>query len=135
MPSNATDIRVSVHRNGTGKMLDRVVGWNGSNITQASLTSVKYTIYELDEDDPDSRTVMTGHSAVAVTISTSVFDTLQTGAVWTKDATGYNFAHTPNISVTDAFTKVGTDKYLLVYTFTPADGGQVFKVVFRVSVI
>lgn len=135
MPSNATDIRVTVRRNGTGEMLARVVGNDAANITQASLTSVKYTIYELDEDDPDSRTAVAGHSAVAVTISTSVFNTLQTDAVWTKDATGYNFAHTPSIGTNDAFGEVGVDHYLLEYTFTPADGGQVFKVGFRVSVI
>ena len=135
MPSNAYDARVRVRKNGTGEFLAQIVGNDNANITQASVSAIAYTIWELDEDDEDARTAVTGHTAVALTIASVVYDTLQTGSKWTHDATGYNFAYTPVISTSAAFAKAGEDKYLIEYSFTPADGGQVFKVGFKVSVI
>lgn len=61
----------------------RVYGNTGVAITQASLTSITCSVYNLATE--------TSIATPTVTISTSVFDTLQTDARWTFDPTGYNF--------------------------------------------
>src|SRR5258707_4792247 len=52
-------------------------------IKQADLSSITYTIRP-----PDGTTPVTG----ALTIASVIFDVLQTGAVWTIDATGFSFS-------------------------------------------
>ena len=61
----------------------RVYGNTGAVITQASLTSITCTVY--------NQATEVSVSSPTVTVSTSVFDTLQTDGRWTYDSTGYNF--------------------------------------------
>lgn len=120
---SAAAIECSVHKNGTITMMGRIVNDAGSNINQASVDTVEYTVNLLDADypgNPDTRTAVTGHSAVAVADTACVFDTLQTGAPWTVDDTGYNFKWTIDIG-TQAFTIAGR-KYMVEWTITPTSG-------------
>lgn len=88
---------------------------SGANITQADVTSIEYQIYP-----HNSTTAHTG--ATALTVSSVIFDTLQTDARWTKDATGYNFRHDVAATVlTDPATE-----YEVEYKFTMADS-SVFR--------
>lgn len=127
----AADTHAIVFKNGTSTNMARVVGADGANVTQSDITSGVYSIYLLDDQDADSRTVVTGHDAGALASANIIFDTLQTDAVWTKDDTGYNFRHTPVISVNAAFAIAGRN-YLVEYTLTPsAAGAQVILIRFR----
>jgi hypothetical protein len=114
-------IEDKVYRDHTKTLLGRVVGDDAQPIAQADLSAIAYTVYALDPADEDNRVAITGHTAVAVTIASVIFDTLQTDAKWDKDATGYNFAHTLDISSAAAFPQAGVT-YLVVYTFTPSSG-------------
>ena len=64
-------------------LLARVVGNDGTPITQASLTAITYSVYDIT----NSVSLGTG----TFTISSVVYDTLQTGELWDVDSTGYNF--------------------------------------------
>lgn len=67
--------------------MGRIYGNAGTVITQASLGSITYKVNVLDEDDVETE-VATG----TITISSAVYDTLQTSDPrWTKDTTGWNF--------------------------------------------
>jgi hypothetical protein len=115
----------------------RVYGDDGNLLTQATVASIKYSSYLLDDNDSESRTAVTGHSAATVVVASSIFDTLQTGVFWTADTTGYNFKHTPPNVTNQPFAKAGR-RYLVEYTITPAgvsSGTQTIVVRFRVNVI
>ncbi len=130
---NASDVHGTVFKNGTATNLARVVGADGANITQADIASGVYSIYLLNDQDADSRTAVTNHSAVALVVADVFFDTLQTDSIWTKDATGYNFKHTPAISADAAFA-IADRAYLVEYTLTPSSGEVIF-IRFRVRSI
>jgi len=133
MPTNHEDTYCTVAKNGTATLLARVVGADGANIAQADISSITYAVWLLDEQDADSRTAVTGHGSTALVVADVVFNTLQTDAIWTKDSTGYNFAHTVPISVNQAFTIAGRE-YLVEYRLTPASG-EVIVLRFRIAVI
>lgn len=99
----------------------RIVGNDAANITQASLNAI--TCKVIDHDDTGS-TVLTP----TVTIATSVFDTLQTDARWTKDTTGYNFG----FAMPATTFATGLKKYRVEFSFDP-DTGEDFKAAFDVD--
>ena len=131
--ADATDIHGVVFKNGSATCLARVVGADGTPITQASIDSAKYTAYLLDEHDPDARTAITGHTDVDVDVASLVFDSLQTDDLWDVDATGYNLRHVLDVSENQAFATAGRT-YRIVFELTPANG-QVILVRFRVHAI
>ena len=71
--------------------LARVINNSGSYITQATTTGITCKVFDLDSATPD-----TAVATPTVTVSSAVFDTLQTAAadlrMWTKDGTGFNFS-------------------------------------------
>jgi hypothetical protein len=85
-------------------------------VKQADLSGI--TVVVTDEDGTTTLT------STAVTVSSSVYDTMQTGTVWTEDSTGYNFKH--RVPGT-AFPAPG--KYRVEYLFT-LTGGVTFPAVF-----
>lgn len=131
--SNAADIFGTVFKNGSATLLARVVGANDTPIKQADIASAEYSIYLLEEDDPDAETVVTGHDGVTLDVSSLVFDTLQTDSIWDVDATGCNFKHVLDVSTNQAFTVAGRE-YRVRSELTPTSG-QVIVVRFRVHVI
>jgi hypothetical protein len=123
----------TVFKNGTATLLARIVGRNDAAIVSAEITQVLYTVYLLDDDDPDSRQAVAGHEGVALDVATVVFDQLQTDALWNVDAVGYNFCHTLDVSAQPAFPIAGR-RYLIEHQLTPA-AGQVILTRFRVNAI
>lgn len=119
--SEFADTYGPVPRNGTITLLNRVVGWDGSEIAQADISAAEYSIYLLDPNDADERTAVTGHDGESLTVSDIIYDALQTDDVWTEDSTGYNFRHTPEVDEDDAFTVAGRE-YLVEYLLTPTSG-------------
>ena len=111
----------------------RVVGADGSAVTQSDISTAEYSIYLLDDQDPDSLTAVDDHDAVSLTVSSVVYDTLQTDDIWDKDTTGFNFKYTIDISTNAAFTVAGR-KYQIRFELTPATG-QVIIVRFQPSII
>jgi hypothetical protein len=110
-------IRGRFFEDGGATVLARVIGQAGSNITQASLSTITYAIYAAET----GTSVATG----TVTISSSVYDTLQTSdARWTHDTTGYNFTH----ALTASNFASGDKRYRVEYKFTPVSG-EVFWLV------
>lgn len=92
-------------------LMARVTGRTGANITQASLTSI--TLYGYNIANVASPVA----SGVALTVSSVVFDTLQTDARWTEDDTGYNFRYDLPASY------IATPgEYLFEFVFDPTSG-------------
>jgi hypothetical protein len=128
-----TDIFGTTMKNGTATLMARIVGHDAALATPDDIASVDYSIYLLDDDDPDARSAVTGHDEVSLTVADVLFTSLQTDDRWTVDTTGYNFRHTIDISSNQAFTIAGR-RYLVEYRLTP-DEGQVIIARFRVNVI
>lgn len=105
--------QVSVYEDGSASIMARLYGGSGTAVTQASLTMITLRQYVADTNEE-------AWVPTYPAISTVVFDTLQTDARWTKDATGYNFRQD-----FDAGTFVGPDlRYRMEWTFVPASGGS-----------
>ena len=129
----ASDIYGVVFKNGSATLLARVVGGDDTPVQQADIDSAEYSVYLLDEDDPDAATAVTGHDGVSIDVSSLIFDTLQTDSVWDVDETGYNLKHVLDVSAEEAFTEAGRS-YRIVLELTPTSG-QVILVRFRVHAI
>lgn len=65
-------------------MMGRITNYSASNITQASCSAITYEV--TDTTAPD-----TIAASGTLTISSVIYDTLQTDSIWTLDSTGYNF--------------------------------------------
>jgi hypothetical protein len=131
--AEAYDIYGTAFKNGSATLLALVVGQSGANIVPADLSAIHYTVYLLDDQDPDRSTAVANHNDVALVAANVVFGTLQTDPLWTVDATGYNFRHVLSVATHQAFTTAGRN-YLVEYRLTPTSG-EVIIVRFRLSII
>jgi hypothetical protein len=131
--AEAIDLYGSAFKNGSITLLARVVGPDGDPIVQADIQSAKYSVYLLDNHDPDSRTAVDGHGNVTLPVGQLIFDTLQVDAIWTIDPVGYNFRHVLDVSAHPAFA-VADRRYLVEHRLTPV-AGQVIVVRFQIHVI
>ena len=131
--AHAADIFGTVFKNGSAALLARVVGADATPVKQADIASAEYTIYLLEDGDPDAATVVAGHDGVSIDVASLIFDTLQTDSVWDLDETGYNFKHVLDVSANQAFTIAGRT-YRVVFELTPVSG-QTILVRFRVHAI
>ena len=114
-----------VFEDGGATVLARIRGNSGAYITQASLSTITYNVYDLDDSDA---AVTNG----SVTISSSVFDTLQTGDDrWTADSVGFNFAFSLPVAAfpNGATTTNNYRRYRIEIKFTPSSGTVFFLVV------
>ena len=131
--ADASDIHGVVFKNGSATLLARVVGADATPVTRADVASAAYTVYLLDENDPDAATAVSGHTNVAVDVASLVYDSLQLDDLWDVDDTGYNFRHLLDVSAQQAFATAGRS-YRVVFELVPA-AGQVILVRFRVHAI
>ncbi len=123
----AADIRGTVFKNGSAVLLARVVGPEGDPVATTDISSLNYSVLEIDPCDPDALTPVAGHDNVQLTVGDVFYDSLQTGGPWSVDATGYNFLHEVDVSGDEAFPVAGA-RYLVRYEAVPVSGQ---KTVFR----
>ena len=91
------------------------VRWtDGTRITQATTDSVVCRSVDLDDTS-------TAISQPDITVSTSVFDSLQTDSRWTVNASGYNFGFILPGSAIPSARKT----YLVTFDFVPTSGETV----------
>ena len=131
--AEAQDVHGTVFKNGSATFLARVVGADGMVVTRAAFSSVTYSVFLLDDQDPDIQTAVTGHGDVELTVDDVLYDTLQQDSLWTKDTIGYNFKHVLDVSENPAFAVAGRS-YRVLFALTPTSG-QVILVRFRVHAI
>ena len=131
--AEAGDIHGTALKNGSATLLARIVGADAAPIVRADIDSIHYSVYLLDEDNADARTVVTGHDEVELAVAEVVFDALQTDALWNVDAEGYDFRHVLDVSANPAFAIAGR-RYLVEHRLTPVTG-QVILARFRIHVI
>ncbi len=99
---------------------------SGALITQASLSTVTYKIFDESGIRPGNH-LFSG----SVTIASSVHDTLKLDNRCKKDKVGFNFQHT--LAGTNFPT--GNSVLLLEYTFTPVAGAsQAYGLFFKIKV-
>ena len=122
------DIHTTAFKNGTVRLCARVY-LDGADIHQADVSTIVYSVFLLDAQDPDSRTAVTGHSAVSLAVADVIYDTLQSDS----QASDYNFKHIIPISVYPAFTIAGRN-YLAEYTIAPVAAEKII-LRFRVNVL
>ncbi len=111
--SAQTIIRGTIYEDFAATLLARVTGNAGTNITQASLTSITYAVYDRSVNP------VTAVNTGTLTIASVVYDTLQTtDDRWDVDTTGYNFAYT----FPGTLFPSGNREYRVEVKFTPTSG-------------
>lgn len=114
-------------------LMNRVQNVAAVDVTQASLTSITYTVKkyasQIDAEGDDNATSVI--TSTSVTISTSIFDTLQTAAPWDSDVSpnGYNFKFT-----LPAASRPTEGWHRVQFTFTPATG-EAYPVVWIIQTL
>ena len=131
--TEARDIHGTAMKNGSAALLARVVGNDGQAIARAAIDAVHYSVFLLDDFDPDARSAVAGHDDAALDVEDVVFDTLQNDARWTVDGIGYNFRHALDVREHPALPVAGR-RYLVEFRLTPI-AGQPILVRFRLNVI
>lgn len=129
MPLNVITAKV-VPGNAGLALMGRLVNYTGTLVTQASISSIAYSVYDLDAD----ASLATG----TFTVASVVYDTLQqSDAAWTKDSAskpgtdgrwGYNFKAI--LPATDIPIASSGDRVQVDVAFTPASG-QKFRLVYQ----
>lgn len=134
--ASAKEITRSVFKNGSAVFMARVVGNNGVAINQASISAAEYSVYLVEAGTDDDDVVVASHDAVALTVASIIFDTLQTtDTAWTLaggDATGYNLRYEIDVATVQAFT-IADRYYRVIFKLTPVSG-QAILVRFKVKV-
>lgn len=105
--------------------MSRVYGAAATAILQADLSSIALYVYDRTTQEQVGVTL-------ALTVSAVIFDTLQTDARWTKDATGYNFRTT--ISGATYFPD-GDTSYRVEIIGTPVSGSTFLIAVLDVETL
>lgn len=90
---------------GSLSIFARIVDKDGTAAVQADIESVTFFT-------DDGTTTSAGES---LTVANVVFDTLQTDAIWTRDALGFNFRHDVDDDVITDESLTYTLSYKLVY--------------------
>jgi hypothetical protein len=124
----AEDIHTTAFKNGTARLCARLYK-DGADIHRADVSTIVYSVFLLDDQDPDARTAVSGHSAVSLAAADVIFDALQTDS----QASDYNFRHVIPVAAHPAFTIAGRN-YLVEYTISPTTGEKII-LRFRVHVL
>ena len=96
--ASTSDIYGTVFKGGTATLLARVVGNAEPPIVRADTAQIAYSIFLLDDDDPNRRDAVPGHDDVALGSPRRSAISFRPMPCWTVDAIGYNFCHTPDVS-------------------------------------
>lgn len=112
----------TIYEDQSAVLLARLVNADGDYITQSTISSIAYQVFDLGAAGAQSST---GTFVVAST----VFNSLQTGMEWSRDDTGYNFKATVPASAFPTARR----QYRVEVAFTPSSG-DVFYAMFEIDV-
>ena len=115
MSSTAGITQTTLKEDSCAQLMARIGGLGGTLITAASISTLTYAVYDLDNDNVET-------AGGSLTPGDVIYDTAQTGAHWSRvnpgDTEGYNFLHT----VAAAAFPTGGNRYRVEYTFTDTNG-------------
>ena len=115
MPSQASVRVTNVYAGNPIDDLARVQGLSaGAYLKQADITSISYSVYDLDNG---SAVVKTG----TLVVSSTIYDSLQVDKSWTKDNIGYNF----KAALPATCFPLAVRRYRVVYSFVTVSWGTV----------
>ena len=116
MSVSAELTKVTIVEGSASALLARMVNLDGDYLTQSSVASIAFTVYDLGAAGAQS-------SAGTFVVASTVFNSLQTGLEWTRDDTGYNFRGPMEAS----HFPTGGRQYLVVLGITPTSGDVIWK--------
>ena len=102
--------------------MSRILGDDAAAITQATTSAIVLNAFK--------NTSTTPTYTASLTVADVVFDSYQTDARWSKDATGYNFRYSAIASIFDD----GDATFRLEFKFTPTSG-SVYFVIFEIDTV
>jgi hypothetical protein len=103
--------------------LARITDSSANILVPAAVSTVSIEIF-------DRNTRLQVGTTLTPSPSSVIFTTLQTNAIWTQDATGYNFL----VVIAGTYFPVGGTTYRVEVTITPV-GGNPFKVLWDLPTI
>lgn len=109
MPNLTKTTVGTIFESSSARFLGRIVDTNGDYIVQSDINTINIYIYDASDD--------TLIDTYLVDKAQVIFDTLQTGGVWTIDSTGYNFSHL----ILDTSNLLAKNNYKIQYKFVLND--------------
>ena len=119
-------IQAKIHEDSTFVVMARMMDETNDEIVQADVSTITYTV----SDATNNNAAVSGHSAASLTVSSVVFDTLQTGNGWSEDGTGYNFRHV----VGPTALPTGGNQYIYEAVVTLTSGNK-FPIVVHIEAV
>ena len=116
-----TPTRATIYEDSGITCMARIQGDDAAYITQATTSTIVLKTFK--------NVSTTATSTTSLTVSSTVFDALQTDARW-SDSTGYNFRYAVPAAVFDA----GDATYRLEFYFTPTSGSA-YWVIFSIDTV
>ena len=102
--------------------ISRIVAPDGSYLIQSDIDGITYYVYDSDD--------LTNHLYTGqIDKTTTVFNTLQTGDIWTVDDTGYNFLYT----MEETEDLPARHRYTIQFIFTLSTA-ETFPVIFGLTI-
>ena len=104
--------------------------WPASSATPAPRSRrpisrrITYSIYLLDDNNPDRRDAVSGHNNVTLDVAAVVTNRLQVDPLWTVNAVGYNFSPRAGRIGGAGISPAGR-QYLVEYRLVPAAGATI----------
>jgi len=90
--AEAQDISARRLKNGSATLLARTVATTAPIYPRRRLRA-EYSVYLLDDRDPDGRTAVFSHTSVSLVVGEVLYGPCKPGPLWTVDFIGYNFKH------------------------------------------
>jgi len=117
-----------IYEDGGADFMARVIDpSDGARSVQGDITGITYAVFDLNGEE-----ITKPVSSGSLTVSSVIFNSLQTDSRWTVDSTGYNFRDIR----TPADFPIGGHTYRVEYLFNPsAAGTQDFFVCFEVTTV
>lgn len=102
-------------------LMARLISNAGVYVSQAAISSITCGVY--DTASPNQVV-----ASPSVSVASTIYDTLQTNLLWTKDALGYNFKY----ELPSSALPRGNKTYRVEFRVTPV-GGQQYHIVFEIQ--
>ena len=111
-----TPTRATIYEDSGVTCMARILGDDATAITQSVTSAITVAVFK--------NTSTTATYTASLTVADVVFNSYQTDARWSKDATGYNFRYAVIASVFDD----GDATFRIEFKFTPTSGSQYFVI-------
>jgi len=132
--SGSPELQAVILAKSSPLFMARIVDAVGKTITADHVSSIEYTIHQLDPDSQQPTASIIGHTSVALSAGDVVLSDPRRDYAWADvDRHGYNFSFRPDIRQSPAFSIPG--RFYRVETKFTTDSAEIFLLRYRITTV